>query len=70
MKNIIKKSIFILALLGLCTFTTHKEARAYSSNCKTIIICCSENDCHYCTVCNVGDLTEAYQVLCGYYFDD
>ncbi|MGP1446440.1 MAG: hypothetical protein ACTTKO_02760 [Candidatus Limimorpha sp.] len=70
MKNIVRKTMFVLAFLGLFTFAAPKQVKAADNPCHTIIVCCSENDCHYCTVCNMGDLQAAYEVLCGIHIED
>lgn len=72
MKKFFRKSMLVLSFLGLLTFVAPKQLKADSQQppCQTVVICCGVDDCHYCYVCNVSDLVEAYAVICGIHIED
>ena len=71
MKKIFRKSMLILSFLGLLMFIAPKHAKAENDEpCQTILICCGIDDCHYCLICSMQDLREAYFVNCNIVLPD
>ena len=56
MKNLFRKSMFVLSFLGLFTFGAPKQAKAEQPTYPYWTwICCDDGNCHYCYIQKPGD---------------
>lgn len=72
MKNLVRKSMFVLSFLGLFTFATPKQSCAKSEECPMYRVCCGcdcdgdgEQDCYNIRACSEHQLLGFTSLLCG-----
>lgn len=67
MKNIVRKSMFVLSFLGLFTFVAPKQAKADSSPGwpRSCWVCCPNGSCHCCLLEKPSDYWIYYELWCG-----
>ena len=66
MKNLFRKSMFVLSFLGLFTFGAPKQAKAESSfPCHTVILRCPDGTAQYCLICDETDIKAFLEINCG-----
>ena len=66
MKNIVRKSMFVLSFLGLFTFAAPKQAKAESnSNECTYHVTCADGTVHNVIACDPESLLESVMVACN-----
>ena len=71
MKNIVRKSMFVLSFMGLFTFATSKQSYA-TNDCPIYRVCCGcdcdgdgEQDCYNIRACSEHQLLGFTSLLCG-----